>query len=142
MSRGGALKHEASGLVTLLVSYRNTGYMVGGIFVRYRLIGFIGIVAGIGVLASQFFHNSGDRVYVYPPGAQEDAYPEVSQSSLDSQLTVNGRSIPHKTIAFEVSEAEAKKLREEAGYSSEGVSGGVIVEFEETGSCSPEKVKR
>lgn len=42
---------------------------------------------------------------------------------------MDGCSIPHKTVALEVSEAEAKKLREEAGYSSEGVSGGVIVEF-------------
>lgn len=51
---------------------------------RYRLIG---IIAGIGVLASQLFHVPGDRVNVYPPSAQENAYPEVIQSS-DNQLIV------------------------------------------------------
>jgi hypothetical protein len=112
-----------------------TGNTEGGIFVKYRLIGFVGIITGICFLASQFISVQGDRVYIYPPGAQEDAYPVEIQSS-DSQLIVDGCSIPHKTVAIEVSEAEAKKLREEAGYSSEGVSGGVIVEFKETGSCS------
>ncbi|CAM4349476.1 hypothetical protein FHS16_002409 [Paenibacillus endophyticus] len=102
---------------------------------KYRLIGFVGIITGIYLLASQFISVQGDRVYIYPPSVQEDAYPIEIQSS-DSQLIVDGCSIPHKTVAIEVSEAEAKKLREEAGYSSEGISGGVIVEFKETGSCS------
>lgn len=107
---------------------------------RYRSIGFVCIIMGIVVLASQLFHDRGDRVYLYPPGVQKDAVHEVNQS-LDSQLIVNGCSIPHKTIAIDVSEAEAKKMREEAGYSSEGVSGGIIVEFKEIGSCTLEKTK-
>lgn len=115
-----------------------TEHTEGGIFIRYRLIGFVGIIAGTCLLASQLINEPVDRVYVYPPGALENAHPEVIQSS-DSQLIVNGCSIPHKTIAIEVSEAEAKKLREEAGYSSEGVTGGVIIEFKETGACSLEK---
>lgn len=101
---------------------------------RYRIIGFLGIIAGICVLVIHL-NVQDDRVYIYPPGAQEDAYPVEIQSS-DSQLTVDGCTIPHKTVAIEVTEAEAKKMREEAGYSSEGVSGGVIVEFKKTGSCS------
>lgn len=101
---------------------------------KYRLIGFVSIIVGICVLASQIVHVQDDRVYVYPPGAQEENYPQEIQSP-DSQLIVNGCSIPHKTVAIEVSEAEAKTLREEAGFSSEGVTGGVIIEFKETGSC-------
>lgn len=93
------------------------------------------MIAGICLLTSQLINVQGDRVYIYPPGAQVDAYPVEIQSS-DSKLIVDGCSIPHKTVTIEVSEAEAKKLREEAGYSSEGVSGGIIVEFIETGSCS------
>lgn len=102
---------------------------------RYRFIGFVSIITGVCLLVSQFISVQNDPVYIYPPGAQEDAYSVEIQSS-DSQLIVDGCSFPHKTVAVEVSESEAKKLREEAGYSSEGVSGGVIVEFKETGSCS------
>lgn len=105
---------------------------------RYRLIGHIGIMVGVALFAGQLFHHPSDRMYIYPPDAQEDAEPEENQT-LGSQMIVDGCSIPHKTVATEVSEVEARKLREDAGYASEGVSGGIIVEFVETGSCSLEK---
>ncbi|WP_281888848.1 hypothetical protein [Paenibacillus sp. YYML68] len=102
---------------------------------RYRMIGFLGIVTGICLLASQLIHVHGERVYVYPPGTQADTYP-VENESQDIQLVVDGCSSALKTVTIKVSEAEAKKMREEAGYSSEGVSGGIIVYSKETGSCS------
>ncbi|WP_424768051.1 hypothetical protein [Paenibacillus sp. sgz302251] len=48
---------------------------------KYRLIGFVGIITGIYLLASQFISIQGDRVYINPPGAQEDAFPVEIQSS-------------------------------------------------------------
>ncbi|MCM3701894.1 hypothetical protein [Paenibacillus macerans] len=103
---------------------------------RNRLIGSVCIAVGVVVFAIHLFHSPEEQqVYVYPPDAKEEAIHEVIQSS-NSQLIVNGCSIPHKTVSKEISQAEAKKMREEAGYSSEGVTGGVIVEFEETGPCS------
>lgn len=98
------------------------------------------IIAGIGVLAIQIFQDPEEQVYVYPPGAAVGAYHETIPSS-ESQLHVDGCPVPHQTVSVEVSEAAAKKLREEAGYSSEGVSGGVLVTFKETGPCSVEKVQ-
>lgn len=97
---------------------------------RKRIIGLVCITLGLGMLAVQHFHVPTERVYVYPPRAEEKAIHEEIQSS-GSQLIVNGSSIPHKVIPRDVSEAEAKRLREEAGYSSEGVTGGVIVELKE-----------
>ncbi|MBO2942887.1 hypothetical protein JJQ72_02700 [Paenibacillus sp. F411] len=102
---------------------------------RYRLIGFLCIVTGICLVASQLLHDQSEQGYVYPPSAQVDPYPAENQSS-DRQMIADGCSPPYKTVTTEVSEAEAKKLREEAGYSSEGVSGGIIVESKETDSCS------
>ncbi|PWV95700.1 hypothetical protein DFQ01_12545 [Paenibacillus cellulosilyticus] len=107
---------------------------------KHRSIGLVSIVAGIGVLASQLFHHPVNKVYVYPPEAKLEAYPDVVQTST-SELIINGCSIPHKTFSVEVSEDEAKKLREEAGYSSEGVTGGISVELLETGTCSSQKDK-
>ncbi|WP_127531366.1 hypothetical protein [Paenibacillus kobensis] len=103
---------------------------------KYRIIGFICMIAGIGVLAGQLYNQSehGDRMYVYPPGAIEEAAPGTIPSS-DGQLIVDGCEVPHTTVPIEVSEAEAKRMREDTGFSSEGVSGGVIVKFNQTGPC-------
>lgn len=101
---------------------------------KIRLIGFACIITGGVVLASLLFHDSETKVYVYPSGANENAVHEVVRST-QSKLLVNGCEIPHKIVSVDVSEVEAKKLREEAGYSSEGVTGGTIVKLEETGTC-------
>ncbi|GFN31458.1 hypothetical protein [Paenibacillus xylaniclasticus] len=107
---------------------------------RIRLIGVLCILAGIGVLVVANAQSMEERVYVYPPGAIVEAYPGTAPSTAsDSQMIVDGCAVPHETVQIEVSEYEAKRLREEAGYPSEGVSGGILVEFKQIGPCPNDK---
>lgn len=98
--------------------------------VRNR-IGAVLVISGIGLLVIQLFmqNHATQQEYAVP------SYVNDSQRSVytphKEQVLRNNIEVPHRQVITEVSEEEAKKNREAAGYSSDGVLGGVIVGYEE-----------
>lgn len=94
-------------------------------------IGAVLLLSGIGLLITQLLvqNHSTKQEYAIPSHVN-DSQRSVYTPPKD-QVLRNNVEVPHRQVIIEVSEEEAKKNREEAGYSSDGVLGGVIVGYEE-----------
>ncbi len=89
------------------------------------------IVLGICILIFTILHkNVSERTYP-AEGNEVRKQPVTTDCPFKEKVIVNGKEIDYHKTVKEVTKEEAKKLRENAGYSSEGVIGGVIVGFEE-----------
>ncbi|MCR8845057.1 hypothetical protein NQ117_15345 [Paenibacillus sp. SC116] len=94
-----------------------------------RKIGTVLIITGFGVMAWQLIFTNQDLSINYPAN---EIHPKTGvYTPVKEQVLINNREVPHQKVIIELSEEEAKKQREEAGYSSEDVLGAVIVGYKE-----------